>query len=504
MKLLSGIAGGLMVWAASLGGAAAAEGKAPGASSPAAEVAISLAENPDGTWDVTYKFARPQTAVVLSQAPVTYREWTPLSDGVTMWRIGGMEGFAFRTPGSDARFRIKPFTGDLPAAYTPFLAFSDGGYGVLSGQFRVKPIASLAKAVEFGKSGEDWPEPVMTSQVSIASPRLPGAQEGRTHSEFLPGGDGTIVYVGSLAPVEGDSFRGYIDPGLPAWLIQGFDADLTTIFTLLGKGWGRGLGDKARVFMVFGGYDNKGLSLKGGAIGNLLSLQMSGADLADPTPEIRTYVRWFLAHEAAHIFQREFGNDAVLFADDGGHAWVHEGSANAFAYRVGADLADNREAYLAEVYGGEYKDCVAHLEKAALVEARDGGNFRAYYACGDLIALATDAMLPDHDLFDFWNALQAASVKATGTDRAELYFRVLAELGAPAEGIERLRAFVWKKPAAAADFVQTTMAMAGLPVAVNDKGDLVGIRLRAEADRKSLHLAPGAGKAGAAPDSPAR
>lgn len=232
---------------------------------------------------------------------------------------------------------------------------------------------------------------------------------------------------------------------------------------------------------------NDGLNLKGGEIGDLLSLQMSGAQLAEAKPEIRTYVRWFLAHEAAHIFQRTRGNDAVLFSDAGGHAWVHEGSANAFAYRIGADLAENPDAYLAEVYAGEYKDCVAHLEKVALVEARASGNFRAYYACGDLIALATDALLPEHDLFDFWNALQTASMKATDTDRAELYFQVLKELGAAAEGVKQLRALVWEKPRDASAFVQSTMASFGLPIALDDKGVFVKMQFRANTDRKSLH-----------------
>lgn len=486
MRLVTTIALVLTGWAASLGPAMAAD-TPQDPSAPAAEVAIELVENPDGTWDVTYRFAEPQSALVLSQAPVTYREWTPLTEGVAMWRIGGMEGFVFRQPASDAKFRIKPFSGDLPAAYTPFLAFSDGSYGVLSGQFRVKPIASLAEAVAFSKSAEEWPAPVMTSQVSIASPRPVGSQAGGVHSEFLPGGDGTIVYVGSLAPVEGDSFRGYIDPGLPPWLTDGFDADLATIFSMLARGWGKELENKARVFMVFGGYANKGLDLKGGAIGDLLTLQMSGADLANPTPEIRTYVRWFLAHEAAHIFQMKFGNDAVLFSDSGTHAWVHEGSANTFAYRIGAALADNPDAYLAEVYAAEYKDCVAHLEQAALVAARDSGNFRAYYACGDLIALATDAMLPEHDLFDFWNALQTASITAVERDRAELYFQVLGELGAPAEGVGKLRSFVSEKPVDASAFVQTTMAEVGLPIALDAGGAFVGMKLKADDDRKSLH-----------------
>lgn len=486
MRLATKIAFGLIGLVTSTS-VATAENTLSDVPEPAAEVSIEATENPDGTWDITYEFAEPQSALVLSHAPVTYREWTPLSEGVTMWRIGGMEGFAFREPASDAKFRIQPFTGNLPAAYTPFLAFSDGSFGVLSGQFRVKPIASLAEAVDFKRSGEEWPRPVMSSQVSITSARPVSSQEGGSYSEYLPAGNGTFVYVGSLDPVEGESFRGYIDPGLPAWLTEGFDADLGTIFSMLADGWGQELKEKGKIFMVFRGYENEGLSLTGGAIGDLLSLQMSGSDLVNPIPEIQTYVRWFLAHEAAHIFQRTLGYEAVLFSDGGGHAWVHEGSANTFAYRIGADLADDPEAFLTEVYASEYSDCVAHLENASLVEARESGNFRAYYACGDLIALATDAMLPKHDLYDFWNALQAASMDAVDADRAELYFQVLEELGAPPEGVELLRSFVWQKPDNPTSFVLDAMASVGLPITVDAEGEFAGMEFKANSDRKSLH-----------------
>ncbi len=73
MRSIAKIAFGLIGWAASLS-AVAAEGNLQDASEPAADVSIKIAENPDGSWDVTYKFAEPQSALVLSQAPVPYPE----------------------------------------------------------------------------------------------------------------------------------------------------------------------------------------------------------------------------------------------------------------------------------------------------------------------------------------------------------------------------------------------------------------------------------------------
>ena len=484
LTALKGLAyGGLALSGFGMGSAGLAQDQAELVEPP---VEIDVVEDDEGTWTVTYRFAEPQNALVLAQSPVTYREWEPLTDGVNMWRIGGMEGFAFAQPAQEASFRITAYSGDLPAAYTPFLSFSEGSYGVLSGQFRVKPISSLADAVSFTGTGESWSASVIASQVSIRSARPVMPSEDGTFTANLDGRDGTYVFVGDLPPVEGASFRGYVDPGLPAWLTDGFDSDLSVIFARLTEGWNYELPEKSPVFLVFTGYEQEGLHLTGGAIDNLLSLEMGGSDLAEPIPEIQTYVRWFIAHEAAHIFQQARGNPDVAISG-AEHAWVHEGSANTFSYRIGAELSEDPQGFLTEVYAEEYRDCVSHLERAPLVAAREMGNFRAYYACGDLIALATDAILPDHDLFDFWNALQDATLTVEGLDRARLYFHLLGELGADPDAIERLRAFVFEKPDNPAEFVQNVMEQVGLPITLDAEGEFAGITLRAQGDRKALH-----------------
>ena len=443
-------------------------------------VTIDIVESDAGEWTVTYNFVEPQRALVLSQAPVVYREWQPLNDGVSMWRIGKMEGFVFDEPGTSATFRFTPHTGNLPAAYTPFLPFSDGSFGVLTGQFRVKPLDDLDEAASFDGTGQDWAEPVLESSVSLRSPRRDGV-----YIDQPSGLDGTYVYIGSSEPIEGANFAGYVDDGLPTWLAESFDSDLGVIFSELAGGWGIELAERARILMVFRGYETDGLTLGGGAIGRLLSLEMGGADLREPIPEIRTYVRWFLAHEAAHIFQQERGNIRALFAGEGG-AWVHEGSANTFSHNIGAKLADDPETFLFEVYGEAYRDCLSHLEDAPLSRASEMQNFRASYACGDLIALATDAALPDHNLYDVWRAMQAASEDADERDRVSLYFMVLRELGATETDIAILRQFATEQPEDAQRFLVDTMAHFGLPLTLDGENQFVSLQVRSEADMVAL------------------
>ena len=60
-----------------------------------------------------------------------------------------------------------------------------------------------------------------------------------------------------------------------------------------------------------------------------------------------SYVHWFFAHEAAHLFQIDRG---VGFAS-GAQSWIHEGAANTMAYSLIASMMeqDGAKRFLAGV-----------------------------------------------------------------------------------------------------------------------------------------------------------
>lgn len=408
------------------------------------DMTVTLEETAEGHWVVAFRFAEPQRAVVFRQAPEPYRagDWASRTSGVAVETIGQVDAMIFETPGTEAVFEITPHTASLPKAYTPFLAFTDGGWGVLEGQFRVSSAADRAAIEAFGGNGESWEGALLDYTLTLESPRriFHNGEWVEGALTRTPESDGTYAYVGDAAVQNGENYVGFVDRGLPAWIREQLDADLAAIFGELSKEWGLTLTDRAEVLFVFDGADHPGLQQTGGAIGRQLALQVSGDALLEPNTSIIDYFRWFLAHESAHLYQIAAGMDGVPSA----HAWMHEGVANTMAHRIGARLAGDPEAFLREVYGRAFEDCAGYLETGApLVEAAQTGRFDAYYACGDLIALVTEAQLDEGDIFDFWKRFLAETTAGGDAEiSVDRYFRMAREAGLGDADVERLRNLV--------------------------------------------------------------
>lgn len=135
---------------------------------------------------------------------------------------------------------------------------------------------------------------------------------------------------------------------------------------------------------------------------------------------------WHLAHEAAHVHQRE------LALSDAGGAWMHEGTAEAFAALAlraqGDGAAVQRKTAAAE------KACNDSTRGRSLTAAVQGGDFDAAYSCGLLLALAVhDAALrrrPDSDgLFAVWRRFAAGSRRENALPLGDYIRAVEAEAG---------------------------------------------------------------------------
>jgi hypothetical protein len=192
----------------------------------------------------------------------------------------------------------------------------------------------------------------------------------KVHTDVVrlnPEGDGTYAYVGTKVPVSGESFVGMIDEALPGWIRSTLDDDLKRIFGELTRAWEFALPERATVLFVFKGADTPGLSFTGGAIDNLLSLEIGGADAATDLPEVRDMYLLLLAHEATHLYQSAAG----LAFPDGSMAWIHEGSADTMAHRIAALLAADPARLLAERYSEAFANCTDHLAGDTLEKAID-------------------------------------------------------------------------------------------------------------------------------------
>lgn len=455
---------------------------------PENDGAMLLEENGDGTFSITYTFTQPHSALVFGQAPESYRAgvWTSDTPQASVQTISGMDVLVFDAPSTGATFQFTPSSEDLRKAYTAFLPFTGGDWAVLTGQFRLKPADRLSALEAHDGSAETWPTEELELTLTIRSDRPVwlGGQKYLGDVQTVPESDDTYAYIGELEPLSANSFVGFVDPSLPAWIQDGFDSALLEIFDELSAGWGFELPEKSTLFFSFRGLEREGLHLTGGALdGGVLALEVGGNALETPIPEIATYLEWFFAHEAAHLYQTAGG----IEPDDPDHAWIHEGSANTMAHAVAARRADDPATFLNEVYGRAFDDCTAYLETGPLTDAAAQGAFDAYYACGDFMALMTDAALPDLTLYAFWNRLKADALAINeGQITATLYFDTLAALGASEDRINAIKMIdsaTFAEPRV--QFLEL-LQTAGLEINLDAAGNPEGFRLYAAQDQAAL------------------
>jgi hypothetical protein len=455
---------------------------------PVNDGTVTLTERADGLFEVTYRFTAPQSVLVFGQAPTSYRagEWISETEDVAVKQVGQMDVLVFESPSNIATFRFPPHSENLPKAYTSFIAFTTGDWGVLTGQFRLKPADSLEALEAHPATVNEWETDALNLSLEIKSetPVWVGGQKHTDRVTLTPQGDDTHAFMGDLEPLSGDSFIGFVDPDLPDWIGASFDQTLLDIFSYLSAGWGFELPQKSTLFFSFKGLESEGLDMTGGALdGGVLALEIGGNALETYSPDIFDYLQWFFAHEAAHLYQKAGGGEP----DDSEHAWMHEGSANTMAYALTADSADDPNTFLLEVYTRAFDECVAYLENDPLSAAALNGAFNAYYACGDFMALMTDAALPDHSLYDFWNALKArAQISNDSKITSKQYFETLEALGADPARIADIRTLAFEPITDPAEELPRLLQAAGLSVERSADGIPFGFQFRASHDRNSI------------------
>jgi hypothetical protein len=411
------------------------------AASPKAPFALTLTHLDTERWRLDVDLFEPQGALVFSRSAHDYRiqAYTALSTGAKLARIGGFDSIIFEPGIMEASFEFTPHTGTLPGTYTPFIPFSDGGMAVYLGAFELLRVEN-AKAVNVLQGnldawdGEQFDIPVVlktTGSILLDGEVYPNTTQ--THIN----GNGSYAYIGPGALVQNKNFSGVLDPGLPQWLVEGFDEDLGQIFSALEKRFGHGLSDKATIMFAFRGYKTQGFSNTGGVLpGGLMVLETSGDAMRDPNARLKGYLHWFLSHEATHLFQHPKG---VTYADKS-DSWILEGGANAITHILLDELETVPDEIIQTRYKDGFKYCVDAIRNSSMAEITLQNN-QTHYDCGDFVFRIADAALPEHDVFDIWDALMAQADEDKTYETAE-FFIVLGGLGADTQIVERLERFV--------------------------------------------------------------
>ncbi len=171
--------------------------------------------------------------------------------------------------------------------------------------------------------------------------------------------------------------------------------------------------------------DPNSTSWKGGTLPGLIQMHIEAAAGAEEDRALLDRFFKFLAHEAAHMW-----NGELFRAPEQNQSWMHEGGAEAFAYRAmrRANLLTDSE--LDARQAADLNRCLAGIGARALDDAEAHHDFRSVYACGSALAWLTEAAVrrkdPTADLHTFWRRMFNAAPSRTYDET--LYLATLGEL----------------------------------------------------------------------------
>ena len=393
-------------------------------------------------------------------------------------RVDGIDVIVFDRPATKVSFRIIPLTSKLQGEATPFVPFRDGAIAVHEGQFRVVPFASLG-AVQ-GLNGDllaaqRSPLPLAVRVSSEDSIIVRGEATNGVAVHAIRG-DGDYIYLGKSDIATTDGLSAVIDGAMPDWLEARLAKDVRDIKSQLSQRWGFAPGGTVTLMAAYKGGQAQGLSAEGSASGATLMLELGGAGLSQPDGDALAYLHWFIARSLMPFYQTE--NGARLGGPSSG--WIHKGGANTMAYQLLGSKMEAGTQFLTTVYAGAFEECANGLQSGPLETAWQRGASDADYACGSLIALATDGFLRRRNLYGFWNSLtEWAARSGDKTIDKAVYFTTLQLLGVTPGQRDMIRAIVEDDLTNPRQNLTRMLSSAGLSPQFDASGKLIALDLSA-------------------------
>jgi len=357
-----------------------------GPASSSFEVDVTVAQPQAGRWVVSYALKAPVEAVRFSREyPNRKSHWHIGSRSAEVRSIGDggaeMVRRADGKPISAFEIEIETYAKKPEKAYQLFVPFTDGGVLLYTGYFDVEPLGCRGGG---GCQPRDMVElgPVETRFTLLPRPSEHVIVAGGMHrapARWRSAHRGTYVYFGATAPMGSRHMTGVVDRGFPPWLLERIKDLLPRLFALYTDRTGHPLSFRPDVYLSYGPPpESRGaMSIGGGTLppGILQQDLTLGLDRrGEGDAEVLWRTLFSIAHEAAHMWNAEQFSHEVT-----GGGWLHEGSADAFAYRALVELGLIDEKMYRERLSDAASLCAFGLAGVPLKNTRPG---RSDYTCG--------------------------------------------------------------------------------------------------------------------------
>lgn len=310
-----------------------------------------------------------------------------LTPGVTLVRLGNYDALVAtggRALPPRVRLAFTPYKLDVEAGYDPAINFSDGSVALYADGFKLVPMTSIAAARAADRDENSLPAIGATTRTIFVDRAGPVLSQGRRVARAMLDRGEAYVLFGRLRPSIGRAMTTIFDPALPAWITADLNREMPAILADYRSRLGPSPVGQPTLMVSWAGPTAGKVSMGGSVLPGLVVMALEGEGLAAPNTKAAHYARWFIAHEAAHFWLGQ----AIAY-DTPAESWITEGGADLLAFR--ATAAADKSFDLRQRLGQARAECLPFLAKGGIASAyRREGDFRSYYACGAIIALAAE------------------------------------------------------------------------------------------------------------------
>jgi len=376
-----------------------------------ANVGITVKRTKRNSWLVHYKLPTPVKGVVFHRQTNQFRknEWKILTPGLAFATIEKNESIYSPKGESFTEITVEfpSYYKHTPKDYEFFQPYSDGGILFYTGHLYLHPLqkVTLKSDNKFGFTFDEkkrWTPNLELYSFDSGNVVI----QGKVNSGKVDWVDksirGTYVYFGNINPVTTKTMVAVLDSGTPKWITDTMRDFLPKLFLLYWKKTKQKLSFRPVVYFNYKATTMSGTSNSGGTLPGLVQLTVEGTDWAKKDQGNLEHIVWFLAHEAAHFWNGQMFNNI-----DDDAAWLHEGGADAFAYRSLYELGIIDKKSLWEKHNNALNVCILGLGENALNNSSKNRKFKNYYHCGSIIMFFVESALSKQakDLFYFWEML---------------------------------------------------------------------------------------------------
>ena len=264
---------------------------------------------------------------------------------------------------------------------------------------------------------------------------------------------GTYVYFGEQKPVSTKDFTLLIDPLMPNWIKTSAPEQLKETFEVYAKETGVTLNFKPYILASYspGG---KHLNSGGGSLPGMLQLSFHGEPWSHNNEISFSKMARFMSHEAAHFW------NARMFEYDSRMAWMHEGGADAFAFRRLVKSNVWTRDQMNEALLDSLNLCIERAKGRSLFQITENSDKKEQYYCGStamwMAELALKKKNPELGLFDLWREIfRRSNDKKIYSE--ELFFQVLNEMAGETKTSTFLKKFLYSKGEVSAEAVKSEL-----------------------------------------------